>query len=27
MSFKKGQEKGFFSFGGSVIVLVIEPNR
>ncbi|MDV3177781.1 MAG: phosphatidylserine decarboxylase, partial [Candidatus Phytoplasma australasiaticum] len=27
ISFKKGQEKGFFSFGGSVIVLVIEPNK
>ncbi|MDV3166143.1 MAG: phosphatidylserine decarboxylase ['Waltheria sp.' little leaf phytoplasma] len=26
-SFQKGQEKGFFSFGGSVIVLLIEPNK
>ncbi|MDO8057098.1 phosphatidylserine decarboxylase [Candidatus Phytoplasma gossypii] len=26
-SFQKGQEKGFFSFGGSVIVLLVEPNK
>ena len=27
LNYKKGDEKGFFGFGGSSIILLFEPNR